>query len=284
MLSTLKNAKEGDITFYTGVKVEDLSHLKNCTLICLPNQNFKLKGVKIIESEDPQLYFYKLSEKYKKNYLDEKNLIFNDKYKSYIDKNSEIDESTTIFPGCIIGNVKIGKNCIIHPNVVIYSETIIGDNVVIEANTVIGAEGVMWVWEENKKIKLHQLGGTQIGNNVFIGSNVTIVRGSANEITKIGNNTDIAHGTKIGHGCIIKNNNHFANNVSLAGSVETFEDCFFGSGSVISSRIKIGQTIILGANSLLNSNVDKSGVYVGSPAKFIKIIKGNLHGVPKYKN
>lgn len=282
MLSILKNAKSGCITFYTGNNPKDLEHLKDCDLICLPNQNFNLENVKIIENENPQLYFYKLSENYKKDYLERKKLKYDKKTRSYIHKKSEIDNSTIIHPGCVIGKVKIGKNCTIHPNVVIYSETEIGDNVTIESNTVIGAEGVMWVWNDGKKIKLHQLGGTYIGDNVFIGSNVTIVRGSANEITKVGKNTDIAHGTKIGHGCQIKENNHFANNVSLAGSVETFENCFFGSGSVVSPRIKIEDTIILGANSLLNDHVNESGVYVGSPAKVIKKISGSLHGVPKY--
>lgn len=283
MLSILKNATPNTITFYTGTNFDHVKHLKDCTLICLPNQNFELDNVKIIESDNPQLYFYRLSEKYKKDYLEKEKLKYSKKTKSYIHKNSQIHKSTIIHPGCILGKVKIGKNCVIHPNVVIYSNTEIGDNVVIEANTVIGAEGVMWVWDNGKKIKLHQLGGTLIGCNVFIGSNVTIVRGSANEITKIGDFTDIAHGTKIGHGCLIEENNHFANNVSLAGSVETYKNCFFGSGSVVSPRIKIMKTIILGANSLLNNDVSESGVYIGSPAKFLKKIQGSLHGVPNYE-
>jgi UDP-3-O-[3-hydroxymyristoyl] glucosamine N-acyltransferase len=284
-LSVLKKASFQHITYYTGSNLESVKHLKNCVLICDKELNFDLsEDVQIIEVDEPQLFFYQLSDYYKKDYLDRKNLIFIEEYKSYIHRNAKISDNVIINPGCVIGNSTIEEDAVIHSNVVIYSESIIGKGSIIESNSVIGAEGVMWAWNKDEKVKLHQLGNVEIQENVFIGSNVTIVRGSANESTIIGSGTQIAHGSQIGHGCQIGKNCHFGNNVSFAGSVITADNCFFGSGSVASSQTQINQPIILGANSFIAHVIEESGVYLGSPAKKVKEIEQRHQGVPLNKN
>lgn len=284
MLSVLKNAKENCITYYTGEDIEHVSHLTKCCLICKPNLNFNLPSVNVVEVDDPQLYFYKLSESFKKNYLDQTKLKYIDKYKSYIHEDAKIDSNVTIFPNCTIGSVEIGSGCTIYPNTVIYSETIIGENVTIESNSVIGAEGVMWVWDKNKRIKLHQLGNVIIKDNVFIGSNVTIVRGSANESTIIGEHSTIAHGSLIGHGCNIGKYVHFANGVTLGGSVVVSDYNFLGSGSIVSPGVKLmNDEIIIGSGATVVKDIYESGVFVGTPSKKIKQVIGKLSGIPTWK-
>ena len=150
----------------------------------------------------------------------------------------------------------------------------------IGKNVKIGATGVMWVWDGNERIYLEQLGGVEIEPNCMIGSNITIVRGSANEKTLIGEGTCMAHGTLIGHGCQIGKKNHFANNVSLGGGCHTAEKCFFGSGVVLSPGAKLLNECLIGAGGVVIGTIKKSGVYVGMPAKWKKEIKGKLNGVP----
>jgi UDP-3-O-[3-hydroxymyristoyl] glucosamine N-acyltransferase len=123
-----------------------------------------------------------------------------------------------------------------------------------------------------------------IKDDVFIGSNITIVKGSfKNRSTYIGRGTMIAHGTMIGHGVKIGPNNHFANNVSVAGSVMTGKNCFFGSGSVIRPHIKIASDTIVGAGAVVVNNFDQETgiVLVGNPARVLKNIKKSYSGVPK---
>lgn len=277
-LSVLSNASDGAIVYYVGNNEEHVKHLANCTLICKPDFKPELNNVSVIPSENPQLEFYKLSEKYKKDYLEDSKLSFVDGY--YIHQEAEIGKNVKIGKGCVIGKCKIEDNVIIHPNVVIYAETKIESDVIIEANTVIGAEGVMWVWDNKDRVYLHQLGGVVIERYCKIGSNVTIVRGSANENTIIGEGTCMAHGTLIGHGCIIGKNNHFANNVSLGGAVKIHDNCFFGSGVVLSAGCIIKDIILVGSGGVLNGVVDRSGVYVGVPAKWKKEYTGKMSGVP----
>ena len=277
-LSILSNANDGAITYYVGDNEEDVKHLVNCTLLCKPNFNPKLDQVKLIKSQNPQLEFYKLSEKYKKDYLEENKLEFIDRY--YLHRDAVIGSGVEIGNGCVIGKCIIEDNVKIHPNVVIYGETTIKSKVVIEANTVVGAEGVMWVWDNKERVYLHQLGGVVIEKHCKIGSNVTIVRGSANENTIIGEGTCMAHGTLVGHGCVIGKNNHFANNVSLGGGVKICDNCFFSSGVVLSAGCTIQDIILVGSGGVLNGNIERSGVYVGVPAKWKKEYQGKMSGVP----
>ncbi|MDC0303433.1 hypothetical protein OAL15_00325 [Flavobacteriales bacterium] len=278
-LSILPNAGDGAITYYVGENEEDVKHLENCILICNQSFNPDLNNVKLLKSENPQLEFYKLSKKYKKDYLQEDKLVYVDGY--YLHEDAVIGDNVTFGKGCVVGKCTIGNNVKIHPNVIIYAETKIMSDVVIEANTVIGAEGIMWVWNNQERVYLNQLGGVIIEKHCRIGSNVTIVRGSANENTIIGEGTCMAHGTLVGHGCVIGNNNHFANNVSLGGGVRTYNDCFFSSGVVLSAGCNIQAVILVGSGGVLNGNVKKPGVYVGVPAKWIKPYNGKLSGVPQ---
>jgi UDP-3-O-[3-hydroxymyristoyl] glucosamine N-acyltransferase len=277
ILSVLNNAREGMITYYVGDNPEHVKHLTECILYCKKGFETRLTDCEIIEVEDPQLEFYKLSHEYKKDYLEEDRHIIG----SYsIHPNAKVGKNVKIGTGCVIGNCIIEDGCIIHPNVVIYSNSVIGKNSIIEASSVIGATGVMWVWDDNKRVYLEQLGGVVIESNCYIGSNVTIVRGSANEFTVVGEGTCMAHGTLIGHGCQIGKQNHFANNVSLGGGCYTADKCFFSSGVVLSPGAKLKAEVLIGAGGVVIGTLTKSGVYIGIPAKWKKEIKGKLSGVP----
>lgn len=282
-LSVLKKTKEGMITYYVGNNPDHIKHLSKCKLIC--NKDFKpvIDGVEIINVENPQLYFYKLSSDYKEDYLDYDNLIYHRKYNSYIHKNTIIPKNIKIGPNCVIGDVELSEGVDIHSNVTIYSKTKIGKNTIVASNSVIGSAGVMWVWDGNERVYLEQLGGVSIGDNCRIGSLVEIVRGSANETTIIENNVCMAHGSLIGHGSYIGEFTHLANGVKLGGSTYISQYNFLGTGSIISAGISLNEKdIIIGSGGVVVKNINESGVYVGNPVKKIKESDGKLNGIPKW--
>ncbi len=270
-LSILKNAKEGDTTYYVGDNVNDISHLKNCTLYV--KRFFDgIPTVYQIIVDDPQLEFYKLSNsipnQYKFNGLGQYAFMLN----------------CYIHPSAVIGDdVIIGNNVTIGPNTVIYSKTEIGDGTRIESNCSIGSEGMMWVWDGDKKVFLRQLGGVKIGKNCVVGSNCSIVRGSANEYTIIEDGVNMSPGCNIGHGTFIGENTHLANGVLTGGSSYISKNVFFGSGSIINPGIKIlSQNVIIGSGSVITRNINEDGVFAGAPANKIKNIDrfNKLKGVP----
>jgi len=273
-LSVLKNAGVGCVTYYVGNDFEHVKHLKNCSLICHHDFNPKLDGVELIHVDNPQLEFYKISHEVTDQYQ------FSSSSDDY-----EIGLNCDISKHAIIGrDVVIGDNVKVGPGTVIYSKTIIGNNVRIDSNCTIGTEGMLWVWDNNKKIFLKQLGGVKIGDGCIIGSNTVIVRGSANENTILENDVNMAPGCLIGHGCHIGASSHFANGVKLAGSVTISKYNFLGSGAIVLPRIRIGcEDVIIGSGALVKKNIVESGVYVGIPAKKIKETKGTLSGVPEWR-
>lgn len=281
-LSVLKNAGENSITYYVGNKFEHVSHLKNCTLIC--SQQFEgLENVKQVIVEDPQLYFYKLSLDYKEDYLDNDNLEFNLHYKAYIHKNARIGNNVKIGAGSIIGKCIIEDNVEIHSNVVIYAKTHIGKNCIIESNTTLGCTGAMWVWDKNERVYLEQLGNLILEENVRIGAQCEIVRGSANESTLIKKGTIISHGSLIGHGNVVGEYVHMANGVKLGGGCTLGNRNFLGSGAVVSAGVKLlAEDIVLGAGAVATKNLTEEGVYIGTPATRVKSTTGKLAGIPKW--
>jgi UDP-3-O-[3-hydroxymyristoyl] glucosamine N-acyltransferase len=271
MLSILKNADVGCITYYVGDNVEHISHLRDCRLICTKHFDID-ESVEQIISDNPQLHFYKLSHKAKNNFI-------------FSNGGYEIGNDCEIHKSAVIGlGVKIGDNVTIGPNSVIYSNTEIGDNVEIGANCTIGTEGMMWVWNGDVKVFLKQLGGVKIGNNCIIGSNSSIVRGSANELTILEDGVNMAPGCCIGHGTFIGKQTHLANNVSTGGSSYISEYCFIGSSAVVSPGVVIGSTdVTLGSGGVMAKSTEESGVYVGIPAKLLKKTEGKLRGMPKWR-
>tara|TARA_R110001592_G_scaffold24754_1_gene94975 strand:- start:1035 stop:1847 length:813 start_codon:yes stop_codon:yes gene_type:complete len=270
MLSILKNAGPNSITYYVGDNLDHLKHLKHCTLYC--KQQFNLdSSINQIIVDDPQLEFYKLSHIKKIPYTFEG---------SYTKGNNCNIHSTSV----IGDGVSIGDNVTIGPNTVIYSKTTIGNNVRIDSNCTIGTEGMMWVWDKDKKVYLRQLGGVTIEDNVIICSGCVIVRGSANEVTYLGEGSNLAPNCAIGHGTYIGKHAHLANHISTGGSSHISDYNFLGSGVIISAGVKLlVNDIILGAGAVASKNITSKGVYVGTPSKFIKTPKGKLTGIPKWR-
>jgi UDP-3-O-[3-hydroxymyristoyl] glucosamine N-acyltransferase len=269
---------EGALCYYDGHDPSMLAGIENSIIFCKPGLTLDpRKGNTIIYTEHPKLCFYHTSFLFE----EKPNLAIHSQ--AIIDTSAEIGKGASIGAFCEIEKCTIGKNVIIDTGVKIYKGTVIGNNVRIQSNSVIGATGVMWTWDsDGRKVSCLQTGNVIIEDNVFIGSNITVVRGAfENKPTIIGKETMIAHGTMIGHGAAIGERNHFANNVSIAGSVITGENCFFGSGSTVRPHIKLPKHTIVGAGAVVVKNYFQDNlVLVGNPARVMTTNKTKLSGIP----
>ena len=176
-----------------------------------------------------------------------------------IGKNTFIGTNSNISEGVIIGN-----NCKIHANVTL-SYCIIGDNVEIFPGTCIGQDGFGFVPDEKGHIKIPQLGRVLIGNDVQIGSNTTIDRGSGPDTVlgngcRIDNLVHIAHNVKLGKGCIV------AGQVGIAGSTSIGDYVMLAGQSGVSGHLKIGSGSKFAVRSGVISDVSQGQTYGGFPA------------------
>lgn len=201
-----------------------------------------------------------------------------------VDEAASIPKSSYVGPYCVIeAQVEMEGHVFLDSHVVVKCGTRIKSGTYIDSHCSIGASGVAWVWDEDgsSRIIQPQVGGVEIGTNVFIGSGVSIVRGSVNEYTTIGDASVIAPGSKIGHGCRLGRQVHLANSVSLGGNVDTGNKVFLGSGAVVRPRIRIADGVVVGAGAVVTKDITEPNVTVaGVPARVIGSSRGKLAGVP----
>lgn len=190
-------------------------------------------------------------------------------YKTISDS-SYAGEGTHILPGAYIGNhVRIGANCIIHPNVTIMDYCQIGDNVIIQAGTVIGSDAFYYNKKTNRDVhykKMLSCGRVIIENDVEIGAGCMIDRGVTSD-TIIGAGTKIDNMVHIGHDTVIGKNCLFAAQVGIAGAT-TIEDNVILWGQVgVSKTLTIGKDAVIYAQSGVRASLEGGKIYFGSPAE-----------------
>lgn len=201
-----------------------------------------------------------------------------------VDAESRIEPSASIGPYCVIEGAVIGERVQLHSHVVVMPGTQVENDVVIEPHSTLGATGVAWVWDPatNSRVMQPQTGATLIGAGCFLGSDVTVVRGSVNEVTTIGPGTVIAHGSKIGHGCVLAAECHLANNVSLAGNVTLGARSFVGAGAIVRPQVRLAEETVVGAGAVvIKSSETPRAVLFGNPASPRRSADRPLSGVPQ---
>jgi UDP-3-O-[3-hydroxymyristoyl] glucosamine N-acyltransferase len=179
---------------------------------------------------------------------------------------ASVGVGTVIMPGVFIGeHVRIGKNCLIHPNVTLYDGTVIGDDVIIHAGAVIGSDAFYYKRKQAYE-KLNSCGFVQIDDNVEIGASCTIDRG-VTSVTRIGSGTKMDNMVHIGHDTVIGKNCLFAAQVGIAGVV-TIEDEVILWGQVgIQKDLTIGKGAVVLGQSGVAKSLQGGVVYFGSPVR-----------------
>ena len=120
--------------------------------------------------------------------------------------------------------VKLGDNCLIHPNVSLLHGVELGDRVEIHSGTVVGSDGFGLAWNGTSWEKIPQVGKVIIGNDVEIGANVTIDRGAIGD-TIIHEGVKIDNLVQIAHNCEIDEHTAIAGMVGIAGSTKIGKRC-----------------------------------------------------------
>lgn len=223
----------------------------------LPN---KIKNrFSFILSEYPEEDFYKVHQiLYSKTNFYEK-FIFD----------SVIGEGCNIHPSVVVeSGVIIGKGVTIEANSVINRGSVIGDNTRIGSCTVIGSKGFQILKDsQGHPYNIIHVGGTKIGNNVWIGDHVTICNSIFEDVVHIGDYSCIDSHCYIAHNCNIQENCVLTAGVLQMGSSQVNKESWLGPGAIILNKITINSNTLIGAGSLVNKNIDADIVAFGIPAR-----------------
>lgn len=180
---------------------------------------------------------------------------------SVVGDNVMVGAGTSIGAGCIIErDVKIGSNCLLHSRVTLSRQVIIGNNCILQSGAVLGGDGFGLVMHEEKWHKVPQIGIVILEDDVEVGANTTIDRGTLNNTVleqgcKLDNQIQVGHNVRIGAHTAI------AGHVAIAGSVIIGRYCQISGCVGIAGHLKIVDNVIVTAHSLVTKSINKAGVY-----------------------
>lgn len=246
---------------------------KTPATVIIVHKSFNIESIEnkcIIKSDNPKYTFSKIVNKVilSKNY----NSIHES---SIISKNAIIGKNVSIGPNTFIGDCQIGDNTIIMGNNYLYDNVKIGDNVTIHAGTTIGSPGFGYSKMNSTEYELFpHIGGVIIEDNVEIGSNTCIDRGSLDD-TIIKKGVKIDNLVHIAHNVIIEENSLIIANSMLGGSTLIGKNSWIAPSASIKNQLKIGDNVTVGMGAVVTKNIPNDETWTGVPAKrldvFVKI-------------
>ena len=162
--------------------------------------------------------------------------------------------------------VRCGARCCIEALVTVQRHTRIGSDVVIRAGARVGGPGFGFVREGMRAVRVPQLAGCVIGDDVEVGGNATIDRGGARDTeigdgTKIDNLVQVAHNVRIGRRCIVMAQ------VGIAGSVTVEDDVLIAGQAGLADHLTVGRAARVAAQSGVIGDVPAGGTVSGYPAR-----------------
>ena len=172
-----------------------------------------------------------------------------------------------IGPNAVIGNCKIGDDVIVHGNVSINDHVIIGHGVIIKSGAVLGFDGFGFEKLDNGEfIRFPQLGKLIVQDNVEIGSNTCIDRGSLSD-TVIGQGTKINNLCHIAHNVITGRNVIITAQVNISGTTFIDDDVWIAPNASLRGHQKIGKGAFIGMGAVVTKDIPSGETWVGNPAK-----------------
>ncbi len=196
-------------------------------------------------------------------------------------ENSVVGDRVTLYPGVFIGpGTRLGDDVTLYANVTVYDGCRLGSRVTIHAGSVVGEDGLGYAPVGDKWLKIPQVGGVEIGDDVEIGANCTIDRATLGT-TKIGAGTKFSNAVTVGHGCEVGSNCMIVAQVGMAGSVNVGNHVTIAGQAGIVGHLSIGDGAQICAKSGVTNSVEAGEVVLGAPAVPVKEARRQMAALQK---
>jgi UDP-3-O-[3-hydroxymyristoyl] glucosamine N-acyltransferase len=176
---------------------------------------------------------------------------------------AQVGERAWIGAGCHLGEgAAVGADSRLYPSVIVYAGCRIGARAILHSGAVIGADGFGMAAEEGRWVKVPQIGRVLIGDDVEVGANTTIDRGTVDD-TVIEDGVKLDNQVQIGHNCRIGAHTAMAGCAGVAGSARIGRRCTLGGAAVVLGHLSLCDDVHVSAATVITRSIRKPGTYTG---------------------
>ncbi|MEN6374952.1 MAG: UDP-3-O-(3-hydroxymyristoyl)glucosamine N-acyltransferase [Smithella sp.] len=273
----IEEAGRGDITFLANAKyLKQLKTTEASAILAAPRT--QAEGKNLVLVDDPYIafgrllnIFYPLKHSYtgisrdafieEGSYISPEATVFP---RAYISSGTKIEKGVVVYPGVFIGsNTFIDEDSVLYANVAVYSGSKIGKRVILHSGVVVGGDGFGFAAPGKSNYKIPQIGFVQIDDDVEIGANSTIDRGTLGK-TWIGRNVKIDNLVQIAHNVVIGENSVITAQVGISGSTRLGKSVIVGGQTGIVGHINIGDNVMIAAKSGIHKEIGSGQIVAGS--------------------
>ncbi len=258
-VGSLERAGRGEIAFLSDPKYRSRLAGTGASAVVLSADAEALTALPRIVCDNPYAYFARVSQLFNSRTTQPEGV----HPSASIAPGARLAARLSIGAGCVIGEgVEIGEDSCLYPGVVVYPGCRIGARAIIHSGVVIGADGFGIANDGGQWVKIPQIGAVAIGDDVEIGANTTIDRGTMQD-TVIEDGVKLDNLIQIGHNCRIGAHTAMAGCAGVAGSADIGSHCTIGAGAIILGHLSICDHVHVSADTVISHSIRKPGTYTG---------------------
>ena len=184
-----------------------------------------------------------------------------------------VEEEAVVGPRSHVGALSfvgrravLGEDVRLYPRVVVREGVRIGNRVIVHSGAVLGADGFGYAFDGRAHVKIPQVGGLRIDDDVEVGANTAIDRATLGE-TIVRRGTKIDNLVQIGHNCDVGEDVILVSQVGIAGSSRVGNRAMLAGQVGVADHVTIGAGAILTAKSGVPNDVPPGEVWSGIPSR-----------------
>src|SRR5262249_54723583 len=184
-----------------------------------------------------------------------------------VERGARIAAGARVFPFCYVGeDCVVGQDSVLYPHVVLYQDVRVGARCVVHAGAVLGADGFGFAWDGTRQVKIEQVGGVRIGDDVEIGAGSTVDRATSGTTTvaagvKVDNLVQIGHNAEVGPHSLI------CGQAGIAGSAVVGRRVTMAGRSGVADQVWVGDAVALAGGAVASRDITEPVVHYGFPAR-----------------
>jgi UDP-3-O-[3-hydroxymyristoyl] glucosamine N-acyltransferase len=258
-VAPLQSARSSEIAFLADPKYRGILGASQAGAVILAPAHEGLTVLPRIVTAQPYLYFARVSQLFNPRTLQPAGV----HPSAVVGSGAKLGARVSIGAGCVVGEgATIGEDSCLYARVVVYPGCTIGARAIVHSGVVIGGDGFGFAEDGGQWVKIPQIGSVRIGDDVEIGANTTIDRGTMSDTViedgvKLDNQIQVGHNVRIGahtavQGC-----------AGIAGSTDIGKGCVIGASAGILGHLKIADGVRISACTTISRSIPKPGTYTG---------------------